>query len=50
VLALLDHLGIREAALGGMPQGGFLSSPIPAVQSGCDILERYSVPDKHRVT
>jgi pimeloyl-ACP methyl ester carboxylesterase len=25
VLALLDHLGIREAVLGGMSQGGFLS-------------------------
>jgi pimeloyl-ACP methyl ester carboxylesterase len=25
VLALLDHLGIEEAVLGGMSQGGFLS-------------------------
>jgi len=25
VLALLDHLGIEQAVLGGMSQGGFLS-------------------------
>ena len=47
VLALLDHLGIRRAVLGGMSQGGFLSlrAALLALSLGAkrDSAQRHAV-------
>ena len=47
--ALLDHLGVERAVIGGMSQGGFVRAPICTALSGTDSGTRpYRHAGRHR--